>query len=136
MNIRELTQNAIHDVEKFKVPSISDWVQHIDPILKELGQCGIGSDVVTQLYISGSSKADAILHIGTEYSCCGSYCTHDMDIPMWIICSENPLLVAQAYKLDMDIATLQTVITEDGLSLNAKQERLNSLLERRKSGKP
>ena len=127
MNLKELTLKAIDDIEVFRQPNISEWVQNIDPVLEASGQCNINYVHVASLYI-GEDDGEPTLYISTEYSVRGCMACNDMTIPMRIIMSDDPVAAATEHKRASDIHDLEydIIVTEKALSI--KKERLNGLL--------
>ena len=132
MNLKELTLKAIHDVNRFRSPDVTEWVRQVDPVLRALGEAEVGSDRVVALYTDTSDIHTGIpmVHITTEYEVRGGGSTNDADIPMYIIESADPVAAATEYKRVADIQALEYDIEVTEKALGIKKERLNKLLLR------
>ena len=130
MNLKEWTLEIVaattENSKILKHHVISDWVEQIDPILKESGEPCIGQDTVSILFLSNDW-----LYISTDDNTGGYSSGNDIRIPLSVIESDNPTLAARDYKVGKEIAELQQDISRTEQHLKNRRARLAVLTETR-----
>ena len=122
MNLRELINDAIHQINIYKHPNIDEAQKALSKILDAAGLGSIEHDQIENLSIIN----DDTLFIETSWSTRGCAQTGSYQLPLNIIDVENPVKAAKIWGLNRQINENQSELS----SLNSRIKwYLNSELQ-------
>lgn len=100
--LRELWEEADDQVSRYKHPSIGEFVERIDPVLKACGVSIIGSDEVKSMGVYGNTA-----EINTAWSARSCPQTSTLQFPAFLLDHEDPVRAATLWRMEQRVKTLE-----------------------------
>jgi hypothetical protein len=124
MYLLDATKEAVDQIGTWVIPNIKEWAVAIDPVLRAYGVPVIGPHQVMNIVID-----DAILRIFIQTSG-RTYWSHweEINIPMDIIRSDDPIRSATWQALQRDVTHAQERVTDAKAELARRQLQLDRLI--------